>query len=100
MWAAVADAAEMAGMVALGVGRAQADLDLDACGTELGVALPRDLGIGILNRRHDAADAGGDDRIGAGRRLADMRARFQGHVEGRAFRRLAGAPERLGLGMR
>ena len=64
-----------------------------------GVALPGHLRIGILDRRHHARDAGGDDGVGARRRLADMRARLQRHIERGAARGLAGARQRLRLGV-
>ena len=64
-----------------------------------GMALPGHLRVGILDRRHHARDSGGDDRIGAGRRFADMRARLQRHIERGAAGGLAGARQRLRLGM-
>ena len=76
------------------------DLDRDAGGAQFGVALPGHLRIGILDRRHDARNAGGNHRIGAGRRLAEMRARLQRHVERGAARGFARALKRLRLGMR
>ena len=65
-----------------------------------GVPLPCHFRIGILDRRHHARNAGGDDGIDAGRRLAEMRARLQRHIERGAARGLACTPQRLGLGMR
>ena len=96
----VADAPEMPGMIVRRLRRAQPDIDRDAGSAQSGVALPGYFRIGILDRRHHAGDAGGDDGIGAGRRLAGMRTRLQRHIERGAARGLAGALERLRLGMR
>ena len=63
------------------------------------MALACDFWVRILDRRHHAHDPGGDHGIGARRRLADMRTRFQRHIERGAARGLAGAVERLGLGV-
>src|SRR5665647_687559 len=63
------------------------------------MALPGYFRIGILDRRYHPRNAGGDDGVGAGRRLADMRARLQRHIERGAPGGLAGAAERLRLGM-
>ena len=97
---AVAHAADMPGMVARGLVGAEPDIDRDAGGAQPAMALPRHLRIGVLDRRHHARDAGGDHGVGAGRRLAVMRARLQRDIERGAARGLAGAPQRLGLGMR
>ena len=99
MRALVADAPEMSGMIARGFRSAEPDIDRDAGGAQPGVALPGHFRIGILDRRHHARDAGRDDGVGAGRRLADMRARLQRHIERGAAGGLAGARERLRLGM-
>ena len=79
---------------------AESDIDLDSGGAQFGVALPRDLGIGIDQRGHHARQAGCDHRVGAGRRFAVMRARLQRHIQRRAARGLAGPPDRLDFGMR
>ena len=63
------------------------------------MTLAGNFGIGVLERRHDARNTCGDDGVGAGRRLAVMRAGFQRDVERRAARRRAGAPQGLDLGM-
>ena len=47
--------------------------------------------VGILDRDHHPAHPGGDQRIGARRRLAPMTAGFEGDVGDGAPRRLAGA---------
>ena len=95
----VADAPEMTGMIARGFHGAEPDLDRDAGGAQPGVALPGDFWIRILDRRCDARDARRDDGIGAGRRLAEMRARLQRHVERGAAGGFARAHKRLRLGM-
>ena len=97
---AFAHAADVAGVGARRRLGAEPDLDRDAAARAAGRAPARDLRIGILQRRHHARDAGADDGVGAGRRLAVMRARLERHVERGAARGLAGALERLGLGMR
>ena len=59
-----------------------------------------DLRIGVFQRRDDAGDARRDDGVGAGRRLAVMRAGLERHVKRRAARGRAGAAQRLDLRMR
>ena len=100
MRALVADAAEMPGMVVRGLLRAQADIDGDAGGAKFCVPLARDFGIGILDRRDHARNAGGDDRVRTGRRFAEMRTGLERDIECGASRGLAGAPQRFRLGMR
>ena len=95
----VADAPEVSGMVARGLHCAEPDIDRDAGGAEFGVALPGYLRIGILDRRHNARNASGNESIGTRRRLADMRARLQRHIERGAARGFAGLLQRLGLGV-
>ena len=56
--------------------------------------------VGIARPEHDAADAGGEHRVGARRRAAVMVARLEGHVERRAARRGAGRAQRLDLAVR
>ena len=62
--------------------------------------LPFTSGIGILERGHDAAHAGRDEGVGAGRRAAVVAAGLERHVGGRALRRLAAGRERHRLGVR
>ncbi len=95
----VANAPEMPGMIARGFRSAQPDIHRDAGGAQPCMALASHFRIGILDRRHHTRNAGRDDGIGAGRRLADMRARLQRHIERGAPRGLAGALQRFGLGM-
>ncbi len=84
----VPDAAEMPGVVECGFRRAQAHIHRNACRAQPRVSLARDLRIGVLDRRHHTLDTGRDHRIGAGRRLAEMRARLKRDIE-------RGAPGRL-----
>src|SRR4051812_29689723 len=58
-----------------------------------------DLGVGVFECRHHTRDTGTDDGVDAWRRLALVRAGFERHIERRALGRLAGALQRLGLGM-
>src|ERR1700694_5695565 len=95
----VADAPEMSGMIARRLIRTEPDIDRDAGGAKFCMALPGDFWVGILDRGDHARDAGGDDGLSAGRRLADMRARLQRHIERGAARGLTGPRERLRLGM-
>ena len=75
------------------------DIDRNARGAQPRMAFARDFGIGVFERRHDARNTRGDHGIGAGRRLAVVRAGLQRDVQRRAARRLAGTPQRLDLGM-
>ena len=62
-----------------------ADVDRDARASR-SRAMPaaRDLRVGIGERDDDPGDAGVDERVGAGRRAAVVRARLEGHVGGGA----------------
>ena len=53
------------------------DLDVDAGGPQPGDALAGDRGVGIFDANHDAGDTGRDQRIGARRRAAVVRARLE-----------------------
>ena len=79
---------------------AGSDGDRDPRRPQPRVPLPGHFRVRVLHRRDDPRDAGRDDRLGAGRRLADMRAGLERHVEGRAARRLARLGDRDRLGMR
>ncbi len=98
--ALVADAPDMAGVIMRCLSCAEADIDGDAGGAKSCKALSRDFRIGILDRGHHARNPCGNDGVGAGRRLAEMRARLERHIERGAARGITGAFERLGLGMR
>src|SRR5581483_2658195 len=90
----------MAGVVTRGLRCAEADIDGNAGGTKLRKALPCDLRIGIPDRSHHAGNSRGNDGVGTGRRLAEMRARLERDIERGAARGVTGAVERLRLGMR
>ena len=98
--AALAHAPDMSRMRPPRLIGADADRDRDAGRGQPAMALAGDLRIGILQRRHHPRDAGRDDGVGARRGLTVVRAGLERHVEGGAAGRAAGAPERLGLGMR
>ena len=61
------------------------------CARQIGRALPGDERMRIFDGVDEPGDAGGDDRLAAGRRPPVVAARFEGHVEGRAPRRRAPA---------
>ena len=99
MRAIIAHFTEMAGVIARGLSRADADIDLDAGGAQLGVALPGHRRIGVLDRRHHARHPGRDQRVRAGRRAAVMRAWFQRDIERGAARLRAGLRQSFNFGM-
>ena len=96
----VADAPEMPGVIARSLRRTETDIDRNPRGAQPGVPLPGHFRVGILDRRYHAFDAGGDHGIRARRRLADMRTRFQRHVERGTAGGLARTRKRDGLGVR
>ena len=98
--ALVADAAEMPGVIVGGFRGAQPNFDGDPGRAKLGMPLAGHFRIGVFDRRHHPRNAGGDHRIDARRRFAEMRAGLQRHIERSAPRGFAGASQRLGLGMR
>ena len=100
MRAVIPDAAKMPGVVARSFRGIQTDIDGNPGRAKSGVALPRHLGIGVLDRRHHARNACGDHGVDARRRFADMRTGLQRHIERGAAGGLTGALERLGFGMR
>jgi hypothetical protein len=82
----------------------QADLDVDAGGPQRGEAPAGDPRVGVLEGDDHAADAGGDDGIGAGGDEAlaaagGVGAGLEGGVERGAPSRLAGAGQRVELGV-
>ena len=99
MRALVADPPEMAGVIVSSFRATQAHIDHDSGRAQLGMALPRHLRIRILDRRRHARDAGGDYRVDAGRRFAEMRTGLQRYIERGATRGLAGALQGFGFGM-
>ena len=77
--------------------------DLDAGGGEARRALAGDERIRIAHRHHHPADAGGDERVGAGRRAAVVRAGLEADDDGGAAHVGAargGVAQRHHLGMR
>ncbi len=80
--------------------RADIFLDGDASLLDHLETLAGDTRIRIRNRADDARDASRDQRLGARRRLAVMRARLKGYVERRSPRFFPGARKRQRLGMR
>ena len=95
----VANAAEMPGVVARGLGGAKTDVDGDTGRTQFCMALPGHFRIGILDRRNHPRNAGSDHGIDARRRFAEMRTGLERDIERGAACGLTGAPERLRLGM-
>ena len=75
-------------------------LDVDPGGPKRREPRPGDARIGILDGRDHPGDSGGDQRVGAGRRPADMGAGFERHVGRGAARGRAGPRQRDGLGVR
>ena len=59
----------------------------------------RSLRVRVARAEDDALDTGGEDRLGARRRRAVMRARLERHVQRRVARPLAGRRERDDLGV-
>ena len=93
-------AQDMAGMRAPRFVRAGADIDRDAGGAQPRVTRAGHFRIGILKRRDDARQSGGNHRVRTGRRFAVMRARLERDVERPSPRRRAGAAQGLHFGMR
>ncbi len=91
---------EEAGVEPARLGLQAADLDRDAGGAQPGDALAVDARVGVDRGHHRAGDAGGEHEVGAGRGAAVMGAGLEGDVGGAAAGGLAGAPDRLALGMR
>jgi hypothetical protein len=75
-------------------GREQAAFNRDPRCCQLRQALPRHQRIRILHGRDDARHAGSDQRIGTGRRAAEMAAGFQRDVGRGALRGFAGCGQR------
>jgi hypothetical protein len=77
-----------------------ADINGDASCPQPRMTAARHQRIGILRCRHNAADAGGNHGVGAGRTSAKVGTWLQRYVEGSALRRFAGLSQGLYLGMR
>ena len=96
---AVALTPDMSGMVTARFVGADADINRDARIAKPLVAGARHFGVRVFKRGDDARNSRSDDGIGAGRRLAKMRAWFKRDIERRAARGLPGTAQRLDLGM-
>ena len=82
---------------------ARTDDDLDAGGGETRGTLAGDQRIRIAHRHHHPADTGGDERLGAGRRAAVVRAGLEADDDGGAAHidtAARGVAQRHHLGMR
>ena len=88
---AVAHPANMPGMIAPRCCGLDTDIDSNARGAQASVPAARDFRIGVLHGRNHAGNSGSDHGVGAGRRLAMVRAWFERHVERGAARHRAGA---------
>ncbi len=80
--------------------RTLADIEYDARPLEAGVALSFHPRVGIFQRGHDPCHARPDQGVGAGRRLAEMRARLERDIDRGATRSFARLGQRIGLGVR
>src|SRR6516162_812465 len=100
MRAAIADAAKMAGVIVGCFRREKTGVDCDPHGAQSGVALTRNFRVGIPDRSHHPRNPGGNDRVDARRRLAEMRARLERHIERGALRLTISAVQRHRLCMR
>ena len=98
--AAVAHAPDVAGMIAARLVGADADIDRDAGGAQPRMALPATSGLGSSSADTTRAMPAAITASAQGGDLAVMRARLERDVERRAARRVAGAAQRLDLGMR
>ena len=97
--AALLEASDEAGDQGGGLAGEEAGLDGQAGRAEAGKAASVDARVGIADGRDDTGDAGVDQRVGAGRGDADVRAGFEGDVGGPATGAVAGLGQGLGLGM-
>ena len=73
---------------------------VDSGGAQHREARAGDAAVGVLERADDARNSRRDDRLGAGRRRAVMRAGLQRHIERRAARRLARLVDGEAFGVR
>jgi hypothetical protein len=87
-------------MITPGSRAADADVNGNACASQTRVPGARNFGIRILQSRNDARDAGGNHGVGAWRRLAVMRARFERDIKRSAACRLAGPAQGFDFGVR
>ena len=84
---------------ALGLRGVGPDEDLDAPLAQSPDAAARDPRVGILERADDAGDPGRENRLRAGRRPAEVRARLEVHEQRRAARALPRGRQRRRLGV-
>ena len=91
---------EEAGVQRLGLGAHQPEVDLDPGLPQLRDALAVDPPVGAERRGDHPAHAGVDQRHGAGRRAAVVRAGLERDVDRGAERARAGPAQRLDLGVR
>ena len=75
------------------------DLDVEPGRAEPCEPAPCDPRVRVLERHHDAPDAGCDQRVGARRRTTIVRARLEGDVGGAVPSPLPRRLERVGLGV-
>ena len=75
------------------------DLDVEPGRAEPCEPAPCDPRVRVLERHHDAPDAGCDQRVGARRRATFVRARLEGDVGGAVPSPLPRRLERVGLGV-
>ena len=78
---------------------ARPDLDVEPGGAEPGEPAPRDPRVRVLERHHYPPDAGFDQRVGARRRAAFVRAGLEGDVGGAVAGPLPRRVERVGFGV-
>ena len=97
--AALAHAPDVAGMVAPGLRRTDADLNGNAGRAEPRMAPAGHFGIGIFECRDNARHTRSDHGVGTRRRFAVVRTWLERDVQGGAAGRFAGTAQRLDLGM-
>src|SRR5689334_11051321 len=92
-----ADVPNMIGSRSLGF---DANLGDNSGATQQGMPAPRNFGIGVLHRRDHPRNSRRNHGLGAGRRFAVMRARFERDIERGAPRILTGAAQGFDFGVR
>jgi hypothetical protein len=86
-------------MITPGSRAADADVNGNAWPSQTRVPGARYFGIRILQRRNDARDAGRNNGVGAWRRFAVMRARFERDIKRSAACRLASPAQGFDFGV-
>jgi len=99
-WPAALDAAEETAVEFARSVAHQAGLHGNASAEQSAQAFAGNPGIRIVARCNDSCDARRDQRVGARRRAAEVRARLQRHVDRRSARARAGVAQRKNFGMR